>query len=268
MRTIYYYQEDVGLQQAIDYNKNIDEIIISSVHFKKKRMFLNDNYIEHKVNHKLFNQAEELFNKGVRISLMVGGSGGAFKEMFSNFEHYYTIMENFLKTHPYITGVNLDIEEAVDIERVISLISILQIDMGNDFSITLAPLASAMSEDVCGLGGFCYKDLYNAVGAHISFNVQSYGDLSFNSLSADTYQCILDNGYPKEKINLGMQYSDYSTATFYSLISELEKIHQIHPDVGIFVWEYAYAPPDKYYHTVWADNIKSIGVDSSNCMIM
>jgi len=264
MRTIYYYQKDVGLDQVINNPEHVDEIIISSIHFKNKRMILNDDVVESKVHYQLLEQAEELFNSGVHISLMIGGAGKAFKELFNNVNHYYTLLNNFLKTHPFITGVNLDVEETVNIEDLVHLIAALRVDMGDNFKITLAPMASVMSEDVVGLGGFLYKELYNRIGDCIdSFNVQSYGELSFNSLSADTYQNILDNGYPMEKINLGMLYSDYNRATFDNALISIKQIQDINPDAGIFVWEYALAPPDNIYHTMWANAIKNINNESS-----
>ena len=89
---------------------------------------------------------------GVKIKLMIGGAGLAFQEMFSNFNLYYEMLKNVLKSHPYICGVDLDIEENVNLNDVIKLVNTLKTDFGNEFLISFAPVAFALQQNRTGMG--------------------------------------------------------------------------------------------------------------------
>ena len=47
------------------------------------------------------------------------------------------MLKNVFKLHPYICGVDLDIEENVNLNDVIKLVNILKTDFGNEFLIHL-----------------------------------------------------------------------------------------------------------------------------------
>ena len=102
--------------------------------------------------------------------------------MFSNFEVYYDLLYKLLNEKRYIKGIDLDIEEGVKLEDVKMLIKRLNKDFGNDFIITLAPVASSMMYDMPGMGDFVYKELHtSSEGELISwYNVQCYEECSFN----------------------------------------------------------------------------------------
>ena len=53
---------------------------------------------------------------------MIGGAGGAYGALFSNFEVYYNLLIKTIKQFPYIDGIGFDIEEEVDIKNVIMMI--------------------------------------------------------------------------------------------------------------------------------------------------
>ena len=89
----------------------------------------------------MWKEIEIAHNLGVKIKLMIGGAGLAFQEMFSNFDLYYEMLKNVLKSHPYICGIDLDIEENVDLNNVIKLVNTLKTDFGNTFLISFAPVA-------------------------------------------------------------------------------------------------------------------------------
>ena len=56
----------------------------------------------------MWKEIEIAHNLGVKIKLMIGGRF-SFQEMFSNFDLYYEMLKNVLKSHSYISG-NLDID--------------------------------------------------------------------------------------------------------------------------------------------------------------
>jgi hypothetical protein len=70
--------------------------------------------------------------------------------------------------------MDLDVEEFEEIDDIIKLINQLKADFGPDFIITLAPVASALTEDG-NLSGFDYIELESRVGSNISwYNAQFY----------------------------------------------------------------------------------------------
>ena len=59
---------------------------------------------------------------------MTGGAGGAFTELFSDFKTYYPLLHQLLNEKTFIGGIDLDIEESVDINQIKMLIRLLKQD--------------------------------------------------------------------------------------------------------------------------------------------
>ena len=101
----------------------------------------------------------------------------------------------------------------------------------------MAPIQSALQNDNPGLGGFSYKELYGSeVGKDISyFNGQFYQDFS-----AEAYDSVVDNGYPEEKVVMGMLMGQ----NFRNSVEEVKKIYEEYGNSfgGVFIWEYYAAP--------------------------
>ena len=94
MKTIYYYQTFVGLKNLMNHVQDIDVIIISSIHFGKNSagkygIYLNDNIPTNNIFDQLWLETEQISSEGCTIMLMMGGAGGAYNELFSNFNIYY-----------------------------------------------------------------------------------------------------------------------------------------------------------------------------------
>ena len=64
MKTIYYYQSFVGLEKLLTHIEDIDVIIVSSIHFGKGKIYLNDNEPNDKIFGQRFNPL--LHQSGVR----------------------------------------------------------------------------------------------------------------------------------------------------------------------------------------------------------
>ena len=241
-KIIYYYQTFVGLDNLLSNNcKTVTHINISSIHFGKNEdnsnyIHLNDNDPNDKCFEKLWEQCEKA-SKYCKVFLMIGGDGGAYQTLFSDFENYYKLLYNLLKTNPFISGIDLDIEEYVDLNNIKMLINVLKNDFKN-LEFSSAPISNSMINDVPGMGGFIYKDLYNSKeGKLIShFNVQSYGEYS-----EEIYDQIISNGYDPKKIVMG----SISNQNVNSNINVIEKLNKKYGSKfgGVFNWEYFDSPP-------------------------
>jgi len=264
MKTIYYYQTFVGLHDLMNHVQDIDVIIVSSLHFgkdknNKKNIFLNDNLPYDPIFNDLWLETEKLSVQGCNIMLMMGGAGFAYKELFSDFDTYYPLLKRLITKKSWIRGIDLDVEENTSIENIKMLINQLVRDFvinDNDFIITMAPVSSTLITDGSSFAGFNYKELYNSEeGKYIHwFNTQCY-----NSFSYDTYEAIIKNGYPPEKIVMGMESGQFNESSFNEALDEIKKIKNKYPDFsGVFDWEYLNAPPDKTDPSQWSKRMKQI----------
>ena len=259
MKTIYYYQTFVGLDKMLTHIQDIDVIIVSSIHFGKNSdkipgIYLNDNEPDNMIFNKLWLQTEKASSEGCKIMLMMGGAGGAYQELFSDFNTYYPLLVKTINDRQWITGIDLDIEESVKLTDVQMLINRLIEDFGEEFTITMAPVSPSLENDGGSMAGFNYKELYNSKeGKYINwFNTQCY-----YSFSLQTYNSIITNGYPPEKIVMGMESGQFNESTFSDALNEVKKIKDTYPDFsGIYDWEYLNAPPDNNDPSKWAQLMK------------
>ena len=258
MNTCYYYQSFVGLDKILTHPKDLDILIISSIHFGKTKenknyIHLNDNDPNNTMFNKLWDETKELSEKGTTIMCMMGGAGGAYQTLFSDFKVYYPLLVKMIKDRPWIKGIDIDIEEEVDIKNVKHLIDQLDHDFGKEFIITMAPLGSSLEKDGGSMGGFNYKELYDSEqGKRINwFNCQCYYEYT-----VDIIDNITKNGYPPEKIIMGMESGQFTDSSFLKNIQGMKKKY---PKLkGVYDWEYLNAPPDKTDPSQWCKLIKEI----------
>ena len=257
-KVIYYYQSFVGLEQLLVHIEDVDVILVSSIHFdnpnKKPQIYLNDNVPDDPMFDELWLQTKEASCQGCKIMVMMGGAGCAYKALFSDFETYYSLLVKMIQERPWIQGIDLDIEEGVSLTDVQMLIMRIVSDFGKDFIITMAPVSSSLVSDG-GIAGFNYKTLYHSeAGGYIHwFNTQCY-----NSFSKNTYDSIVNNGYPPEKIVMGMESGQFNNETFPGAVQEIIKIKKEYPNFGgVYDWEYLNAPPTKD-PSQWSKIMKTI----------
>jgi len=258
-KIIYYYQTFIGLGKILNQSpKVVTDIMISSIHFGNNLdgspyIHLNDNIPYSKCFDELWTETLLASEKGIKIHLMLGGAGGAFVDLFNNFDIYYRFLLELINEKKFITGINLDIEESIGLEKTIFLIKRLRKDLGSDFTISLAPVSFALVSNSPGLGGFSYNDLKNSeVGNEIDFlNGQFYGDFTF-----ETYDRIIKNNYNPEEIVIGMLGTNYNEITFKNACDEIRKIYAEYPDFcGAFLWEYCDSPTGETDPEKWAELI-------------
>lgn len=260
-KIIYYYQTFTGLGDILKQKpKVVTDIIISSLHFGKNLdetpyIHINDHNPDNKKFNSMWSEVFIANDMGINVHLMLGGAGGAFVDLFNDFEVYYNLLIELINSKKFINGINLDVEESIGLENIVMLIERLDKDLPQDFQITLAPVSFALVSNTSGMGGFSYKDLKNSsIGKRINYlNGQFYGDFSF-----DTYDTIIKNGYNPEEIVIGMLGTEYDENTLQEACNELKQIVAKYPNFcGVFLWEYCQAPPDKVNHATWAKIINN-----------
>ncbi len=246
-RIIYYYQTFCGLDKLLDLETiPVTHIHISSIHFGinqgKQYIHLNDYPPDSPLFDTVWKQTKELHDRGVDIRLMVGGGGGAFIELFNNFQENYDLLKQTIMSRPWISGIDLDVEESIDIYDLVMLIDRIKVDFGIDFKISLAPVQSALEMDICGFGGFKYKNLMKLVGDKIEYlNGQFYSDFTI-----DSYNMVIDNGYDPSKIVIGMMSEQFYPTNFVKCLNTIIEIKKKYNNFGgVFVWEFFNAPPGK-----------------------
>ena len=260
-RVIYYYQTFNGLDKLLPHIEDVDVIIVASIHFgltdrNAPYIHLNNNEPTDNCFTTLWEQAEWCSTHNTDILLLIGGAGGAFTTLFQAYQTYYPLLVTLLRAKKNISGVELDIEESVDLTNVQMFIRDLVRDFGPSFIITMSPVADSMIGNGRGMGDFSYKELVNSPeGDHIKwFNVQSYG-----MFTEATYAGIIKNGYNPAQIVLGMLSSDFDTQTFDAALLTIKNIKERWPTMGgVDVWEYYAAPPDIQDPSQWAKLVAAV----------
>ena len=256
MKTIYYYETFVGLDKILNHIQDVDVIIISSIHFGDNKIYLNDNIPNDNIFDQLWLETKKAYVQGCKIMLMVGGAGGAYKQLFSDFQTYYPLLRDLIKEKDWISGIDIDVEENTSIENIQMLIRNLVNDFGDGFTITMAPIASSLINDGSSISGINYKTLFQSnEGKYISwFNTQCYDSFSIN-----TYESIVKNGYSPEKVVMGMESGQFDSESFKGAIKTIQELYKKYPKFGgVYDWEYLNAPPDKNDPSQWAYLIKSL----------
>ena len=266
MKTIYYYQTFVGLHKLLSHLQDIDVIIVSSIHFDRDKhnephVYLNDNLPDDPIFDTMWMETNEVSDQGKLVMLMIGGAGGAYTELFRDFDTFYPLLRKLINEKTHLLGVDLDIEEFVSLENVKRLIVELKKDFGTDFVITMAPVSESMMTDDSGMGGFSYKELVSSKEGQMidRFHVQCY-----ESFSLETYHNIIENGYPPEKIVMGMMSGQFDKTNFQNALINVKECIKKYPTMGgVYDWEYLDAPPDENDCSLWAKLMRRCSDDLS-----
>ena len=236
-----YYQTLTPLKPILINNPLITHIHLASIHFgldddNNPYIHLNNDIPYDQKFDSVWEELEKAESLGIKVKLMIGGAGGGYAAFFSNFDVYYELLVKLLHSKRIISGIDLDIEEPVDIKNVRKLINYIKSEFGDYFTITMAPIQSSLETDEPGMGGFSYKELMQSPeGKYIDyFNVQFYSDFSLNS-----YQKIVSNGYSPEMIVMGAMAGEKRDDEIVKCVKKYGSTFG-----GVFVWEYCFAKPD------------------------
>lgn len=247
-------------------------IYLSSLHFGTDTSstqpptptpYLHWNDINVNALEPFWNEIKALCNEAVcrvEMRMMLGGAGGAYTTYVSAPETYYALLHDFLTAHPFLCGIDLDVEETLDPDpaRALTCIQTLITRLYNDFvvprttststtsttarpfAITMAPVAESLVDNYPGMGGFVYRDLKrSSCGPMVSsYNVQAYDEYDYA-----TFQRIVKNGFSADQLVYGMLGDQFEQATpFATAMTELQHIMNVYPECGgggvVGIWGY------------------------------
>lgn len=258
MRVVYYYQTLTDLRPLVRTPNGCTDLIICSLHFgfdKDNQPYLHLN--DHDVTDSRFAETWAILRDleaktGIRPSVMLGGAGGAFTQLFARFDLFYPLLAKFLTQMTFLKGIDLDVEQPTQLGDLEFLIRRLHVQFGNRMAISLAPVSGAIQTDSPGMGGFSYRELMDACGDYIDrFHVQCYDGPS--AISVATVQTMVENGYSPEQLVVGMCGDNGDWAI---QLANIRQVQTAFPDLGgFFVWEYCLAPPSQNDPTQWAKAI-------------
>ena len=250
-RIIFYYQTFSSLEDVLYDSTPITHIHLSAIHFglnydKNQYIHLNNLSPYDTKFDNVWKDMKKADNLGIKVILMLGGAGSAYTKLFSNFKVYYNLLYELIKNKPYISGIDLDIEEKCSLNNIKFLIRQIVTDFGKDFIITTSSIQESLETDTPGISGFIYKDLINSdEGKYIDYiNGQFYIDYTLQA-----YDDVIENGYKSEKIVMGM-IGNENTNDLSSIVKKYDSNFG-----GVFIWEYCLAEPSPIE---WLKNIDNI----------
>jgi ankyrin repeat protein/chitinase len=249
----------VSLLPLITEATGATHVILAAIHLDEGpgNIHLNDDRPSDPKFAALWKEVLALQNTGIKVLGMLGGaSAGSFMRLNSlEFEAYYTPLKDMITAHS-LDGLDLDVEEEMPLDGIIQLIDRLKNDFGDDFLITLAPIAAALygSEN---LSGFDYRSLEAARGDKIAwYNAQFY--CGWGSMEdTEHYDAIIKRGWPASKVVVGLVTNPANGIGWVSqgvLETTLTELKKKYPDFGgVMGWEYFNSlPGDEERPWEWA----------------
>lgn len=254
-RVVAYYQTQfdggsyVPPRGLVDHDTGATDINVGAFHLNDDRsVSLNDTSPDDAKFDRMWKDLGTMHDKGVHVIGMLGGAAqGTFQHLDEDPDTYYPKLKNLIDKH-HLDGVDLDVEEKMSLSGVEKLIDKLHDDFGDDFIVTLAPVATALNGGG-NLSGFDYDDLYHDRGSSISwFNAQFY--CGWGTLDGtEDYDGVVEHGtVPASKVVAGTITNSGNCGSGYVPVDELEstvsELAQKHDDFGgVAGWEYYNSDP-------------------------
>lgn len=242
----------LSLLPLIRRKTGITHVILAALHINGPNgdITLNDDNPNSTIYDRTWSEAATLQRNGVKVMVMMGGAAqGSYDGRLCNSDtgevqdDYYLGLESTLKYHS-VDGLDLDIEEALPLACPINLVNRIRADFGDDFIITMAPVASDLtSKGGSAFGRFSYSRLdRSAAGKEINwYNGQYYSGFVQGSLE-DSYEGAINNGYTPDRIVMGVLNSENDGSGFVGLGEVKETIANLKSQYsnfgGVDGWEY------------------------------
>ncbi|KAL1961621.1 hypothetical protein VTN77DRAFT_1396 [Rasamsonia byssochlamydoides] len=263
----------VSLLPLLQQNTQVTHVILAALHINQDPgdITLNDNSPDSSYYDFLWPEVQQLQAAGIKVMIMMGGAAvGSYQRLASNFNAYYPPLVQILKNHS-IDGLDLDIEEDVPLSGPLQLLQQLNSDMGTDFILTSAPVASALTTNGPNINNLSYFDL-DAQATDSSrpngklinwYNAQAYNGWG-DAGSPDTYTSIINSGWAASRVVFGVPDSQNDGSGWVSLQTLAGVISTLRQDYsdfgGVFGWEYFDAGTNDNLNDPW-EWVKTIGSD-------
>lgn len=252
----------------------LTHLIVCSFHLGNSDgvIHLNDYPPDAPLFSTLWNETVIMQQAGVKVMGMVGGAApGSFNQTTLDstnstaFEFYYGQLAGVIRKYN-LQGMDLDVEQYMSQAGIARLVARLNSDFGDEFIITLAPVASAL-RDGSNLSGFNYKDLEADTIAQstgepmIDFmNAQFYN--GFGTLNTPTdFEAVVEAGWPPSYIIAGqLTNTGFGPTDFVTLSQTVTTLmHEFGNIGGIMGWEYFNSMPgDTDAPWEWAQEMTAI----------
>jgi chitinase len=251
-RLVIYWQthfqngEFVSALPLLTENTGTTHVVVAAIHLERTVgvINLNDDPYDAETHEVVWADAHALQRGGIKVLGMLGGAArGSFTWLDgpqARFEEYYAPLRRMLQWTA-LDGLDLDIEEAMSLAGVIRFVDRLKRDFGDDFLITLAPIATALKGEE-NLSGFDHEALEKAFSDKIAwYNTQFY--CGWGSMESELdYENIMTRGWPIEKIVIGLVTNPANCAGYVddtTLRRTMQIILEKFPSFGgIMGWEY------------------------------
>jgi len=247
-QTHYHNNQFVSALPILD--TGITHLIVAAFHLNapddkspKANITLNNDPPDHPKLAPLWAEIRTFQHAGVKVLGMLGGAAqGSHTRLDGDAESFETCYQLLYQTLEWakLDGLDLDVEEEMTLAGIIRLIDRLKTDFGDDFLITLAPVAPALRGSH-NLSGFSYEDLEKAFGRHIAwYNTQFYCGWGDMTTTAD-YESIVDRGWLLHKIVVGLVTNPENGRGWVSdgpLGDTLEMLKAYPGFGGVMGWEY------------------------------
>ncbi|PSR81296.1 endo-N-acetyl-beta-D-glucosaminidase precursor [Coniella lustricola] len=146
----------------------LTHLIVCSLHINEDQDIRLNDYSPYDPHfYTLWNETVIMQRAGVKVTGMIGGADpGSFDTGTldstddATFELYYAQLAQVIRTYD-LQGMDLDVEQYMSQAGIERLVQRLNADFGEDFIITLAPVATAL-ENSANLSGFNYTALAQA----------------------------------------------------------------------------------------------------------
>ncbi|KAL8995643.1 MAG: hypothetical protein Q9169_004652 [Polycauliona sp. 2 TL-2023] len=230
---------------------NVTHLVLAAIHLNSPgNIHLNERPPTDDLFIPLWEEIRILQDVGVKVLGMLGGAAqGSFQRLDgidAEFEEYYVPLRDMIRECGF-DGLDLDVEEEMSLLGVIRLIDRLKSDFGQDFLITLAPVATAL-QGRRHLSGFDYEALEVMRGHQIAwYNVQFYNNWG-NLTWLEGYGGIIHLGWKAEKVVAGVLTNPGNGTQGWVETEELARtiamLKMLFPGFGgIMGWEYYNSTP-------------------------
>ncbi|KAJ6022070.1 hypothetical protein N7540_007574 [Penicillium herquei] len=242
----------VSMMPLVENNTGATHVILAAIHINEDpdRITLNDDPPDNPKFDPLWAEVPLVKQGGVKIMGMLGGAArGSFTRLDGDqdqFERYYLPLLEILRRYE-LDGLDLDVEEAMSLEGIIRLIDRLKADMGDEFIITLAPVAAALL-GVGNLSGFDYRELEQARASKIDwYNAQFYNGWG-PAEDPRMYAAMIAQGWSPRRVVYGLLTNPGNGSQGYvsgeRLSPVLANLVEQFPNFGgVMGWEYFNALP-------------------------